>query len=144
MIIIGCDHGGFELKDTIKAHLADKGFEVCDSGTFSTDAVDYPDIAAEVCRKLTSGNADFAILICGTGIGISMAANKIKGIRAAVLHSLFTAQMAKEHNNTNVICFGGRTTSPADAVEMLDAYMSADFQGGRHSIRVDKIMKLEG
>lgn len=142
MIIIGSDHGGFELKEALKAHLAEKGKEVYDCGTFSAESVDYPDIAKDVCAKVLSGEGEFGILVCGTGIGISIAANKIKGIRAALLCNTFSAQMTKEHNDANVICFGGRVTETKDAIEMLDAYMNAEFQGGRHQIRVDKLMEL--
>ncbi len=143
MIVIGSDHGGFELKSQIKEHLLQQGKKVFDCGVLNNSSVDYPDIAHSVCDKLISENAEFAVLICGTGIGISIAANKIKGIRAALLCNNYSAQMAREHNNANVICFGGRTTSFENAAEMLKVYMNAKFGGERHQIRVDKITKIE-
>jgi ribose 5-phosphate isomerase B len=142
MIVIGSDHGGFELKEALKAYLEGKGKKVLDCGTYSTDSVDYPDIAKDVCCKVLSGEGEFAILVCGTGIGISIAANKIKGIRAALLCNTYSARATKEHNDANVICFGGRVTTPEVAIEMLDAYMNAKFQGGRHQTRIDKLMEL--
>jgi ribose 5-phosphate isomerase B len=143
MIVIGSDHGGFELKTAIKGYLEEKGYNITDCGVFTPDSVDYPDIAGQVCTKLLSDKAEFGILICGTGIGISIAANKIKGIRAALLCSTYSAKMAREHNNANVICFGGRTTTFEQAKQMLDAFLNAKFQAGRHKIRVDKIMEME-
>lgn len=143
MIFIGSDHGGFELKNAIVEHLTSKGAQISDCGVFTVDSVDYPDIARDVCERVLKNDVPFGILVCGTGIGISIAANKIKGIRAALLCSPFAAQMAREHNNANIICFGGRTTTKQQAVQMLDAFMGAQFQGGRHQNRVDKIMKME-
>lgn len=142
MIVIGSDHGGFELKKALIAYLKEKGKEVLDCGTYSADSVDYPDIAKDVCSKILSGEGEFGILICGTGIGISIAANKIKGIRAALLCNTFSARATKEHNDANVICFGGRVTTPELAIDMLEAYMNASFQGGRHQIRIDKLTDL--
>lgn len=143
MIILGSDHGGFELKNALKEYLEEKGIEVNDCGVFSAESVDYPDIAIDVCSKVLDGKSEFGILVCGTGIGINIAANKVKGIRAALLCNTFSAQMAREHNNANVICYGGRTTSVEQAVEMLEAYMGAVFLGDRHQKRVDKIMGIE-
>ncbi len=143
MIFLGSDHGGLELKNEILNYLQQKGVEATDCGTYNEESVDYPDIATTVCDKVLKENADFGILFCGTGIGISIAANKVKGIRAALLCGSFSAQMAKEHNNANVICFGGRTTTSEQCIEMLEAFMNAQFQGGRHQCRVDKIMSVE-
>lgn len=143
MLVIGSDHGGYELKNKLKDYLINKGIEVVDCGIFHDEAVDYPDIAKDVCKKVLVENADFGILVCGTGIGINIAANKVKGIRAALLCNTFSAQMAREHNNANVICFGGRTTKLEHAIEMLEAYMNAEFLGDRHQVRVDKIMSIE-
>ena len=143
MIAIGSDHGGFELKNEIIKHLKQRGFTVEDFGTFSKDSVDYPDIAKAVCEPVAAGKFSFGILVCGTGIGISIAANKIKGIRAALCADPYSAAKAKQHNNANVITLGGRVTGPDLAMTIVDAYIDADFEGGRHQKRVDKIMDLE-
>ena len=143
-IVLGADHGGFELKEVLKKHLADKGYDLCDVGTYDTNSVDYPDIAAKACEKVTSGECDWGILVCGTGIGISMAANKVKGIRCALVTNEYSAEMTKRHNNANMIAFGGRVTGPDLAKSILDAYMEASFEGGRHENRVNKITALEG
>jgi len=142
-IVIGSDHGGFELKAAIIEHLAKKSVETADCGAYTPDAVDYPDIAMQVCGKILSGECAFGILVCGTGIGMSMAANKTKGIRAAVCHSEYDAQMTREHNNANILCLGQRTTDTALALTIVDAFISGVFQGGRHQQRVDKVMALE-
>ncbi|MCK9478077.1 MAG: ribose 5-phosphate isomerase B [Firmicutes bacterium] len=142
MIIIGSDHGGFKLKGELKNFLEEKGKTVIDCGVFNEESVDYPDIAQLVCNRLFEKKASFAVLICGTGIGISIAANKIKGIRAALICNEFSAKMASEHNNANVVCFGGRTTNFDSAAKMLDVFMTSKFQGGRHQARVDKIMSI--
>ena len=143
MIAIGSDHGGYALKQEILKHLEEKGIDYIDCGCFSTDSVDYPDIAEAVCANITDGSCEKGILLCGTGIGISMAANKIRGIRAALCHSEFDAKMCREHNDANVMCLGGRTTGPNIALEMVDLYLNTDFGGGRHQRRVDKIMAIE-
>lgn len=141
-IAIGSDHGGFELKNEIKTHLEQKGFEVTDFGTYTTDSVDYPDIAEKVCRPVAKGEFQFGVLVCGTGIGISIAANKIDGIRAALCSDPYSAEKAKQHNNANIITLGGRVLGIDLAKTIVDAYVNASFEGGRHQNRVDKIMKL--
>ena len=143
MIAIGCDHGGINLKEYIKKFLDGKGLEYKDMGTYTTDSCDYPDIAKAVCDLVVSGECERGILICGTGIGMSMAANKIDGIRAAHVTDAYSARMTKEHNNANVICLGERITGCDLALEIVDAYLSAEFQGGRHANRVNKVMELE-
>ena len=143
MIAIGSDHGGFELKEHIKKHLAENGIEVKDFGVHSEDSVDYPDCAKPVCEAVLSGGYEFGILVCGTGIGISMAANKFKGIRAALCADVFSAKMAKEHNNANVICLGGRVTGREKAFMIVDTFTDAKFQGGRHAERIKKIHEIE-
>ena len=143
MIAIGCDHGGFQLKNSIITHLESRGFEVKDFGTYNLDSVDYPDIAEKVCVPVANGEFEFGILVCGTGIGISIAANKIKGIRAALCSDPYSAEKAKEHNNANIIALGGRVTGPDLANTIVDAYINASFAGGRHQSRVDKIMEIE-
>ena len=145
-IAMGSDHGGIHLKNHIKAYLEGKGYEVIDHGTYTEDSCDYPDFAKKVCEDITSGasGAEKGILVCGTGIGISMAANKCKGIRAALVADVFSAKMAAEHNNANVICMGERTTGVGLAEMMVDTFLGTPFAGGRHQRRIDKIMAIEG
>ncbi len=143
MIAIGCDHGGLNLKKYIEKFLEEKGLKYEDLGTHDTNSCDYPQIAKAVCEKITSGEAEFGILVCGTGIGMSIAANKIDGIRAAHVTDTYSARMTKEHNNANVICLGERITGCDLALEIVDAYLKAEFQGGRHANRVNQIMELE-
>lgn len=143
MIAIGSDHGGYALKGEIIRYLEEKGITVRDFGCYSPDAVDYPDIAVTVCGEITEGRCEKGILICGTGIGISIAANKVNGIRAALCHSSFDGRMCRMHNNANVLCLGGRTTGTAIALDIVDAFVSTEFEGGRHETRVGKIMSIE-
>ena len=143
MIVIGSDHGGYELKEVMIKYLQSIGKEVKDCGTYDGVSVDYPDIAEKVCAEYKKGGYEFGILICGTGIGISIAANKIEGIRCALLNNEYSAKMTKRHNDSNIIAFGGRVVGPDMAIGMLDAYMSAEFEGGRHQKRIDKISALE-
>jgi len=141
-IVMGSDHGGFALKEKLKKWLEKEGHSVEDLGCYSRESVDYPEYGARVARAV-AGKKKIGIAICGTGIGICMAANKIKKIRAALIHNEFTGRMAKEHNNANVICLGGRTTSFAQAKKAVKAFLEAEFRGGRHARRVRKIMALE-
>lgn len=143
MIAIGCDHGGLNLKGYIEKLLENMGLEFRDFGTYDSASCDYPDIAVKVCGSVTSGECEKGILICGTGIGMSIAANKIDGIRAAHLTDTYSARMSKEHNNANVICLGERITGCDLAAEIVKAYLGASFGGGRHENRVNKIMELE-
>ncbi len=143
MIAIGADHGGFELKEHIKKHLDELGLEYKDYGTYSEESVDYPDCAKPVCEAVMDGTADKGILICGTGIGISIAANKHKGIRAALCSDVYSAKMTKVHNNANVICLGGRVTGRELAFMIVDAWLNAEYEGGRHQARIDKIHAIE-
>lgn len=143
MIAIGCDHGGFELKGHIIEYLKGKGIEYKDYGTYSEDSIDYPDCARPVCEAVQNGTAEGGILICGTGIGISMAANKFKGIRAALCSDVYSAKMTKVHNNANIICLGGRVMGREHAFMIVDAWMEAEFEGGRHQTRIDKIHAIE-
>lgn len=142
-VVIGADHGGFELKEVLSGYLKEKGFDVLDVGVYDTNSVDYPDIAEKACREITEKNVDFGVLVCGTGIGISISANKIKGIRCALVSNEYSAEMTKRHNDANVLAFGGRVLGPDLAKNILDAYLSAEFEGGRHQNRIDKIHKLE-
>ena len=142
MIAIGCDHGGFELKCAVMNHLLNKKIEYVDCGC-EGERCDYPDIAEAVCKKVTSGECELAILVCGTGIGMSIAANKIKGIRAAVCSDWYSAKYTRLHNNANVLCLGGRVLGAGLALELVDVFLETEFEGGRHSERIDKITKLE-
>lgn len=143
MIAIGCDHGGFELKNYIINHLENKKIEYRDFGCFDKNSVDYPDIAELVCDAVNKNECENGILICGTGIGISIAANKIKGIRAAHCHDVYSAEMTKRHNNSNVLCMGGRVIGEELALMIVDTWLGASFEGGRHQTRIDKIHALE-
>ena len=143
MIAIGCDHGAFNLKNAVKKYLEESDQEVKDFGIYEEGRVDYPDIAEVVCRSIVSGECEKGILLCGTGIGISIAANKIKGIRAAVCNEVYSAKMAKCHNNANVITLGGRVVGEDVALEIVSAWLDSEFMGGRHQERIDKITNLE-
>lgn len=142
MIAIGCDHGGYALKLELIKYLKEHNIEFTDYGC-NGEPVDYPDIAEKVCKEIVAGKAEKGVLICGTGIGISIAANKIKGIRAALCSDWYSAKYTRLHNDANVICMGGRTIGPGLAVELLDVFLNTEFEGGRHAVRVDKINKLE-
>ena len=141
-IVVGSDHGGFDLKEELRRRLTEEGHEVTDVGCHG-ERVDYPDIARDLCAVVNGGGVDFGILCCGTGIGIGIAANKIHGIRAALCTDCYSARMAKEHNNANVITFGGRTAGVEHVCEMVKAYMAAEHLGGTHAVRVEKIHALE-
>ncbi len=143
MLAIGSDHGGFELKNHVMKHLDELGIEYKDYGCYDENSVDYPDIAKAVGEAVASGECERGILICGTGIGISIAANKIKGIRAALCSDVYSAKMTKEHNNANIICMGGRVIGRELAFMIVDTWLGAEFQGGRHQARIDKIHALE-
>ena len=138
-VVIGNDHAGVEFKNQLKEYIESKGIEVINIGVDTLDSVDYPDIAKSVCKKVLDKEADFGVLICGTGIGISIAANKVKGIRAALVHNEVTARLSKQHNNANVIVFGARVLGIEVAKSSFDAYLEAKFEGGRHQNRVNKI-----
>lgn len=143
VLSIGCDHGGFELKNAIIAHMNERGIEVKDFGTFDGSAVDYPEIALKVTASVTSGESKRGILVCGTGIGMSMAANKVKGIRAAVCTDHFSAKFTRLHNDANIMCLGGRVIGPGVACELADLFVDTEFEGGRHQRRIDMVMAIE-
>lgn len=136
-IAIGSDHGGYEYKEQIVRHLKEKGYECVDVGTYSTDSCDYPVIARTVTTKITAGEADRGILICGTGIGMSIVANKVKGIRAALCGDTFSARASRAHNNSNVLCLGERVIGINLAMDIVDIWLESKFEGGRHQRRVD-------
>jgi len=142
-IAVGSDHAGFHLKEEIRAHLERRGIEYTDFGAFSDQATDYPDLAAAVGAEVAGGRFDRGILVCGTGIGMSIAANKIPGIRAALAGDAETARLGREHNDANILALGGRVMPTDRALAAVDAFLSASFSGGRHQQRVDKIAALE-
>ena len=142
-IAIGCDHGGLSHKNAIAEHLKERGFSVSDFGIYETVSVDYPFIAEKVCESIVSGECELGILVCGTGIGMSIAANKIKGIRAAACSEHFSAKYTRLHNNSNVLCLGGRVIGEGTAVELADIFVDTEFEGGRHQRRVDMITEIE-
>ncbi|MBR4287326.1 MAG: ribose 5-phosphate isomerase B [Clostridia bacterium] len=143
MLVLASDHAGFPLKEEIKAYLDEKGVEYIDCGTDSTASVDYAKFAQTACLKVTGGEADKAILCCGTGIGISMAANKVKGIRAACCSDYFSAKFTRVHNDANVLCMGARVIGAGLACELVDVFINTEFEGGRHQRRVDQITAIE-
>lgn len=143
MLAIGADHGGYELKEAIKKHLDEKGIAYTDFGTDSTESVDYAKIAVKVARAIAGGDCERGILCCGTGIGISMAANKVKGIRAACCSDYFSAKYTRLHNDANILCMGGRVVGAGLALELVDVFLNTEFEGGRHQRRVDQISAIE-
>ena len=143
-IAMGNDHSAVEMKNIIKEHLISRGYEVMDLGTNSEESCDYPVYGEKVGRAVASGEADLGIAICGTGVGISLAANKVKGIRACVCSEPYTAKLSRMHNNSNVLAFGARVVGSELAKMMVDEWLAAEFEGGRHQRRVDLIMAIEG
>ncbi|MDT8903739.1 ribose 5-phosphate isomerase B [Anaeroselena agilis] len=143
LVAIGSDHGGFRLKEDIKQYLTEKGIEFQDFGTHSTVSVDYPDISRSVAEAVAGAKCDRGIIICGTGIGVCIAANKVKGIRAALCHDTYSAQMSREHNNANILTMGERVIGFGLARAIVDKWLAAEFAGGRHEKRVCKIADLE-
>lgn len=138
-IALGADHGGFALKEIVKKHLEDKGFEVLDKGCYSTESVDYPVYSKAVANSILNKEADFGILICGTGIGISIAANRFKGIRAALCSNTTMAKLTREHNDANILALGARMTGDVLALEIVDEFLKTEFLGGRHLTRIQAI-----
>lgn len=143
MIVVGSDHGGLELKEAIKVFLRERNISFEDCGTDNGNSVDYPDFGIKVARKVSSGEAEKGILFCGTGIGMSIVANKFPGVRAALATDSFMAQMAKEHNNANILVLGGRVLDKEIAREMVGVWLDATYEGGRHQNRLDKIAAIE-
>ena len=142
-IAVGADHAGYELKDQIKQHLQQQGIEVRDEGTSSPESVDYPDYARAVAHDVGEQRADLGILVCGSGIGMAITANKVDGIRAANVSTEYEAQMSREHNNANVLALGSRILSGGEAFRIVDKWLATQFAGGRHERRVEKIMAIE-
>lgn len=142
-IAIGADHGGYELKEEIKKYLTENGYELKDFGTYSTDSCDYPDYGLKVAEAVASKEYEFGILICGTGIGISIAANKVPGIRAALCSDTFSAHATREHNDANILAMGARVVGPGLALDIVKTFLNAKFEGDRHVRRLDKITEIE-
>ena len=142
-VALGADHGGFELKEAVKRHLEERGIEYRDFGTHTGEAVDYPHIALPPCDAVVKGECSLALLFCGTGVGISIAANKVNGIRACCCSDVFSAKYTRMHNDANALCMGGRVVGPGLAVELVDAFLAAGFEGGRHARRVEKLAAIE-
>lgn len=143
MVGVGCDHGGLDLKQTVLETLAELGLQTRDFGTYTPDSVDYPDFARAVAAAVLDGTVQLGVLICGTGIGISIAANKVPGIRAALCADTYSAKMARAHNDANILCLGARTLGPGLAAEIVRAFFTGRFEGGRHVRRIEKIRALE-
>ncbi|MBQ2392452.1 MAG: ribose 5-phosphate isomerase B [Clostridia bacterium] len=143
MIAIGCDHGGFELAAKIMKHLDEKGTKYKYFGTFDGGSVDYPDIALPVAESVASGECERGILVCGTGVGMSIAANKVNGIRASVCSDHFSVKYTRLHNDSNILCLGGRVLGDLFALELVDLYLETEYEGGRHQARLDKIKMIE-
>ena len=141
-IAVASDHGGFKLKEEVKAHLLERGLEVLDLGTHNEDSVDYPAYGKACGEAVVSGQADVGIVVCGTGIGISIAANKVKGVRCGLCTSVEMATLTKQHNNANVLALGGRTTETGLAMQIVDAWLDTEFEGGCHQRRVDMLDQM--
>mgnify|MGYP004691692135 FL=1 len=142
-IAVGCDHGGLEHKNAIAEHLKSEGFEVEDFGIYEKKSVDYPEIALKVANSIKNGENELGILVCGTGIGMSLAANKVNGIRAAACSEHFSAKYTRLHNNSNILCLGGRVIGIGTALELCDIFVNTEFEGGRHQRRIDMITEIE-
>ncbi len=142
-IAIGNDHSAVQLREVISAHLKERGYEVEEVGTFSTESSNYPEWGEKVARKVVAKEADLGIAICGTGVGISIACNKVKGIRAVVCSEPYSARLSRQHNNANVLCFGARVVGTELAKMIVDEWLDAEFQGGRHQMRIDMISRIE-
>ena len=142
-IAVGCDHGGLEHKNAIAEHLKSEGFEVEDFGIYENKSVDYPEIALKVANSIKNGENELGILVCGTGIGMSLAANKVNGIRAAACSEHFSAKYTRLHKNSNILCLGGRVIGIGTALELCDIFVNTEFEGGRHQRRIDMITEIE-
>ena len=142
-IVVGCDHAALQLKNAVIRHLEERGCEVTDVGTYTEDSCDYPDYVYAAAKKVADGDADAGIVICGTGIGISISANKVKGIRCALCGDLFSAEMTRRHNDANMLAMGARVIDEKLALQIVDTFLDTPFEGGRHERRVRKMMDIE-
>ena len=141
-VVFACDHAGLPLKEAVIRHLKELGHEVVDEGCFTAERVDYPVMGEKAARKVASGECAMGVLICGTGIGISMAANRVRGVRAAVCSEPYSARLSRQHNNTNIVAFGARVIGIETAKDIVDAWLSAEYEGGRHQVRIDMIDEI--
>lgn len=144
MLAIGSDHGGFELKQAVMKHLAERGVEYRDYGTYSSESCDYPDFGEAVGRAVASGECERGIVICGTGIGISIAANKVRGVRCALCGDCYSAEMTRRHNDANILAMGARVLGEGLALKIVDTFLDTGFDGGRHTRRIEKLAAIEG
>lgn len=142
-LAIGCDHGGFELKEAVREYLDQHSISYKDFGAYSKESIDYAPIAAKAARCVASGEADYGVLICSTGIGISIAANKVRGVRAALCTNEFCAEMTRRHNNANILCMGGKVVDRETGLRLLEVFLNTEFEGGRHQRRIDEIAQIE-
>ena len=142
-LALACDHGGFKLKEMVKKHLEEKGYEVVDFGTYNEESCDYPDYASKAAFAVAKKECEKGIVICGTGIGVSIVANKVHGIRCALVHDVFSAKATRQHNDTNMMAMGARVIGEGLALEIVDAWLNASYEGGRHDLRIEKMMALE-
>ena len=142
-VALGCDHGGYALKETLKAHLEEKGIGCQDFGCHSTESCDYPEFAQKAAQAVADGTCAFGVVVCTTGIGVSICANKVHGVRCALCHESWTAQMTRRHNNSNMLALGAGVTGDKLAIEILDTFLATEFEGGRHQRRVDQMMAIE-
>ncbi|MCD7892270.1 MAG: ribose 5-phosphate isomerase B [Erysipelotrichaceae bacterium] len=143
-IAVACDHGGFRLKNVLIQEMKNQGYEVVDFGTYNEDSCDYPDYAVKAARAVASGDCEKGVVVCGTGIGVSMTCNKVHGIRCALCHDVFSAKATRAHNDANMLAMGQRVIGEGLAVEILNAWLNTEFEGGRHVQRIEKMMKIEG
>lgn len=142
-IAVACDHGGFRLKNVLINEMKNQGYEVIDFGTYDEESCDYPDYAVKAARAVSSGECEKGVVVCGTGIGVSMVANKVKGIRCALAHDVFSAKATRAHNDANMLAMGQRVIGEGLAVEVLNAWLTTEYEGGRHDLRIKKLMDLE-
>lgn len=143
-VAVACDHGGFRLKNVLIQEMKNQGYEVVDFGTYNEDSCDYPDYAVKAARAVASGECEKGVVVCGTGIGVSMTCNKVHGIRCALCHDVFSAKATRAHNDANMLAMGQRVIGEGLAVEILNAWLNTEFEGGRHVQRIEKMMKIEG
>ena len=142
-IAVACDHGGLRLKNVLADEMKKQGYEVVDFGTYTDDSCDYPDFAAKAAKAVANGECEKGVVVCGTGIGISISCNKVKGIRCALVHGVFSAKATRAHNDTNMLAMGQRVIGEGLALEILNAWLNTEYEGGRHDLRIEKMMSLE-
>lgn len=142
-IAVACDHGGLRLKNVLAEEMIKQGYEVVDFGTYTDDSCDYPDFAAKAAKAVANGECEKGVVVCGTGIGISISCNKVKGIRCALVHDVFSAKATRAHNDTNMLAMGQRVIGEGLALEILNAWLNTEYEGGRHDLRIEKMMSLE-